>query len=130
MSEGELVSSLFVTAGMVAVYFVEKKIAADRRFLARAQPATGQVDATWFDTESDTGPSPRLLVKFTVAPDRPVFISIGGGEREGDIVDLVYDPENPEDARRKGSIGGEHIGFRVLIYAWMLLWLGVLLFWD
>jgi hypothetical protein len=37
---------------------------------------------------------------------------------------------NPEDARRKGSIAGKHIGFRVITYGWMLLWLGVLLFGD
>jgi hypothetical protein len=127
MSEREWLGSIFLIAGMVAVYFLERGFAADRRFAARATPATGQVVDTWFETGGDSDVH-YVSVKFTVAPDRSICFSAPGFESVGRTVDILYDPENPEDARRKGSVRLNRLGWRLITYGWMLLSLWVLLF--
>jgi hypothetical protein len=100
MTERVFVSSFSLVAGMVGLYFVEQQMADHRRFAAKAKPAAGQVVDTWFETGG--GSDVRYVsVTFTVAPDRPVSFSLLGSERVGDIVDVIYDPEDLWDARRE-----------------------------
>ena len=120
MSERVFVSSFFLVAGIVCLYFIERKIAHDRRFAASAKPATGQVVDTWVDTGGDSAIR-GVTVKFTVALDLQIWVYLGGSERVGDNVDVIYDPEDPWDARRKGKV---NLSGRFIVYGWMLLWLG------
>ena len=78
-----------------------------KRFVSDAERATGTVIDLSSRTDSDGDVMYHPVVRFTNAEGRTVqFVSSTGSspasESEGDRVEVLYDPDDPEDAKLSG----------------------------
>lgn len=78
-----------------------------KRFVSGAERATGTVIDLSSRTDSDGDVTYHPVVRFTTAEGRTVqFVSSSGSspasESEGDRVEVLYDPDDPEDAKLSG----------------------------
>jgi Protein of unknown function (DUF3592) len=106
------------------LWFLKRKADETRRFAAIACRTSGEVVDTWVE-DGETSTS-WISVRF-IADGDPVYFSALGGARIGTIVDVFYDPANPEDARLSTEIRGLH-AIKIIIYGLILMLLTMLFF--
>jgi hypothetical protein len=105
---GIVAGPIFSIIGVVMAFFGWRDYAATRTFLAGAEHANGSVvelvQRTSTDSDGNTNTYYYPVVEFTTAGGQAVrYQSSTGSSRTsqqvGDVVDMVYAPENPQNAR-------------------------------
>jgi hypothetical protein len=96
----------FLPIGLALFIFGVVMLVRTVQFVSRAERTTGTVVAVREDTNSDGDTFYYPDVEFTTAAGETIRFSSNSGSStsrsEGDQVDVLYDPNNPHDARLAG----------------------------
>jgi Protein of unknown function (DUF3592) len=100
---------VFLGLGVVILVIGVVLVADTARFVAGAERVTGEVIDLSRDEDDEGGVTFHPVVRFTTADGRTVeFVSPSGSSppshSEGDRVEVLYDPDDPQDAQLSGFI--------------------------
>jgi hypothetical protein len=101
------IAPLFFAVGVVALLVGLVTLVFTVRFIQRAEHATGTVIELSRETDSDGEVTFYPVVRFETAEGREIEFKSSSGSSppshsEGDRVDVLYDPDDPHDARLSG----------------------------
>ena len=123
---------LLPIVGVLSILSGIRTLFASASFRSRAQPATAEItDRRW----EGSGRGSRMVpvVRFTLPDGRTVETEITAGANplgnwEGHTVEVLYDPEDPTQARVEGLLGSGGSGAsRAILIGVLFLLIGVAL---
>jgi hypothetical protein len=117
-----LIPAVFVIVGVALVYAAIRTMRGDRAFAAVAQPATAIVTALRWRANHDTSSLAYPVVRFSLPDGRTFEVESQWGARpaparEGETVQVLYDPADPTRARLAKSMGASGFLWAIFLVA-------------